>query len=79
MVCASANKRNLMKVKIKITYEWEEDLTEIWETYKDEGSTLEKFKNEMIRFNHGINSLDTAAANHINRDYQRDLEIEWRE
>ena len=66
-----------MKVKIKLTYEWEEDLTEVWETYKDEGYTSKEFKDEMIRFNHGIDRLDCAADNHINNDYKRDLKVEW--
>jgi len=66
-----------MKVKIKLIYEWEEDVTDLWTQYNDDTHTLDTLKEEVICFNHGINCLDCAADNHINHDYKRDLKVEW--
>lgn len=66
-----------MKLKIKISYEWEEDLTEAWEEWKADGYTIEEFKNNEISFNHAIERLDSAADNHILADYKRDVKTEW--
>lgn len=68
-----------MKVKIKISYEWERDLTECWEESKSYGCTLEEFKYNEINLNHAIERLDSAADNHICVDYKRNLEVEWDE
>lgn len=63
-----------MKVKIKISYEWEEDMTEAWEEWKADGYTLEEFKqNELF----AIERLDSAADNYILNDYKRNLKVEW--
>jgi len=66
-----------MKLKIKISYEWEEDLDEAWEDWKADGYTIEEFKNNEINFNHAIERLDSAADNHILANYKRDIETEW--
>lgn len=66
-----------MKLKIKISYEWEEDLTEAWEEWKADGCTIEEFKNNEISFNHAIERLDSAADNHILVEYKRDVETKW--
>lgn len=78
MVGARANKGVNMKVKIKISYEWEEDLTDCWNDWKEEVS-IEQFQSEQIKFNHAIEELDGAADNHILYDYKRDLQVEWTE
>ena len=66
-----------MKLKIKISYEWEEDLTEAWKEWEEDGYTIEEFKNNEISFHHAIECLDTAADNHILANYKRDIETEW--
>lgn len=66
-----------MKLKIKISYEWEEDLDEAWEDWKADGYTLEEFKNNEINFNHAIERLDSAADNHILTEYKRELKTTW--
>lgn len=66
-----------MKLKIRISYEWEENLDEAWEDWKAEGYTIEEFKNNEISFNHAIERLDSAADNHILGNYIRDIETEW--
>ena len=68
-----------MKVKIKISYEWEKDLTEGMKEALEEWSeaSIEEYKNEYIKFNHAINCLDTAADNHIMCDYNRKLDTTW--
>ena len=66
-----------MKLKIKISYEWEEDLTEAWEEWEADGYTIEEFKNNEISFNHAIERLDSAADNHILVDYKRNVETKW--
>lgn len=68
-----------MKVKIKISYEWEEDLTEAWEEWKTDGYTVEEFKEKEIEWSHAIEELDGAADNHICYDYKRNLEVKWDE
>ena len=68
-----------MKVKIKISYEWEEDLTEGWKEWEANDGTMEEFKNDEINFNHAIERLDSAADNHICYDYKRNLEVKWDE
>lgn len=78
MVGANANRGINMKVKIKIFYEWEEDLTDCWNDLKEEES-IEQFQSEQIKFNHAIERLDCAADNHILNDYKRDLQVEWTE
>lgn len=67
-----------MKVKIKISYEWEEDLADYWNDLKEEVS-IEQFQSEQIKFNHAIERLDCAADNHIPNGYKRDLQVEWTE
>jgi len=66
-----------MKLKIKISYEWEEDLTEAWEEWKADSYTIEEFKNNETSFNHAIERLDSAADNHILVNYKRNVETEW--
>ena len=66
-----------MKLKIKISYEWEEDLTEAWKEWEADGYTIEEFKNNEISFNHAIERLDSAADNHILVDYKRNVETKW--
>lgn len=66
-----------MKLKIKISYEWEEDLTEAWKEWEADGYTIEEFKNNEISFNHAIERLDSAADNHILAEYKRELKTEW--
>lgn len=66
-----------MKLKIKISYEWEEDLTEAWKEWEADGYTFEEFKNNEISFNHAIERLDSAADNHILAEYKRELKTEW--
>lgn len=68
-----------MKVKIKVAYEWEEDLTDIWEEWKQAGYSLKEFQQQEICFCHPINKLDHAAENHIMTDYKRTLKIDWEE
>lgn len=68
-----------MKLKIKISYEWEEDLTEAWKEWEEDGYTIEEFKDNETSFNHAIERLDSAADNHICYDYKRDLEVKWDE
>ena len=68
-----------MKVKMKISYEWEEDLNEAWEQLKAEGYTVEEFKENEIKLSHAIEELDGAADNHICYDYKRNLEVKWDE
>lgn len=68
-----------MKVKIKISYEWEEDMTEAWKEWEADGYTLEEFKEGEIMFSHAIDRLDCAADNHICYDYKRNLEVKWDE
>ena len=67
-----------MKLKIKISYEWEEDLTEAWEDWKADGYNIEEFKKDTVRFHHAIERLDAAADNHIPTEYKRDLKIKWK-
>lgn len=66
-----------MKLKIKISYEWEEDLTEAWKEWEADGYTIEEFKNNEISFNHAIERLDSAADNHILVNYKRNVETKW--
>lgn len=66
-----------MKLKIKISYEWKEDLTDMWEEWKASGRTIEEFKNNEINSHHAIRRLDTAADNHILSEYKRELQTEW--
>lgn len=66
-----------MKVKIKVSYEWEEDLTEAWEEWKADGYTVEEFKQNELYYQHAIERLDSAADNHILYDYERSLKVEW--
>ena len=66
-----------MKVKIKISYEWEEDLTDCWNELKEEDVSIEQFQSEQIKFNHAIERLDCVADNHILNEYKRDLQVEW--
>lgn len=66
-----------MKLKIKISYEWEEDLTEAWKEWEEDGYTIEEFKNNEISFNHAVERLDSAADNHILVEYKRELKTEW--
>lgn len=66
-----------MKLKIKISYEWEEDLTEAWKEWEEDGYTIEEFKNNEISFNHAVERLDSAADNHILAEYKRELKTEW--
>lgn len=66
-----------MKVKIKISYEWEEDLTEAWKEWEADGYSIEEFKEYETGYSHAIERLDTAADNHILYDYNRNLNIEW--
>jgi hypothetical protein len=68
-----------MKVKIKISYEWEEDLTEAWEEWKADGYSIEEFKEKEICYQDTISRLDTTADNHICYDYKRNLEVKWDE
>ena len=68
-----------MKVKIKISYEWEEDLTEAWEEWKADGCSIEEFKEKGACYDDAISRLDTAADNHICYDYKRNLDIEWKD
>lgn len=68
-----------MKVKIKISYEWEEDMTEAWKEWEADGYTVEEFKEQETGFWHAITKLDGAADNHICYDYKRNLEIKWDE
>ena len=67
-----------MKLKIKISYEWEEDLTEAWKEWEADGYTIEEFKDNETSFNHAIERLDSAADNHILVDYKRELKTEWK-
>lgn len=66
-----------MKLKIKISYEWEEDLTEAWKEWEEDGYTIEEFKDNETSFNHAIERLDSAADNHILVEYKRELKTEW--
>ena len=66
-----------MKLKIKISYEWEEDLTEALQDWLDDGYTVEDFKQNELCFHHTIERLDAAADNHILYEYKRNLETEW--
>ena len=66
-----------MKVKIKISYEWEEDLTDAWKEWKADGYSIEEFKEQEICYHDAISRLDTAADNHICYDYKRNLDIKW--
>ena len=66
-----------MKVKIKISYEWEKDVTESWKEYEAGGYSLEEFKKQEIEYDNAINRLDTSADNHILYDYKRNLEVTW--
>lgn len=66
-----------MKLKIKISYEWEEDLTEAWKEWEEDGYTIEEFKDNETSFNHAIERLDSAADNHILAEYKRELKTEW--
>ena len=66
-----------MKVKIKVSYEWEEDLTEAWEEWKADGYTIEEFKQNELCYHHAIERLDSAADNHILNNYERSLKVEW--
>ena len=66
-----------MKVKIKVSYEWEEDLTEAWEEWKADGYTVEEFKQHELCYQHAIERLDNAADNHILNNYERSLKVEW--
>lgn len=66
-----------MKVKIKISYEWEVDLTEAWEEWKVDGCSIEEFKEKEICYHDAISRLDTAADNHICYDYKRNLDVKW--
>ena len=68
-----------MKLKIKISYEWEEDLTEALQEWLDDGYTVDDFKKNELCFQHPIERLDSAADNHILYDYKRNLEMEWKE
>ena len=68
-----------MKVKIKISYEWEEDLTDAWEEWKADGYSIEEFKEKETCYQDAISRLDTAADNHICYDYKRNLDIEWKD
>lgn len=68
-----------MKVKIKVSYEWEEDMTEAWKEWKADGYTIEEFKEKQIELSHAIEKLDGAADNHICYDYKRNLEVKWDE
>ncbi len=66
-----------MKVKIQVSYEWEEDLTEAWEEWKSDGYTIEEFKQQELCCQHAIERLDCAADNHILNNYERSLKVEW--
>ena len=68
-----------MKVKIKISYEWEEDLTDAWKEWKADGYSIEEFKEKETCYQDAISRLDTAADNHICYDYKRNLDIEWKD
>ena len=68
-----------MKVKIKISYEWEEDLTEAWKEWQADGYTIEEFKQHELCYQDAISRLDAAADNHICHDYKRNLDIEWKD
>lgn len=69
----------IMKVKIKISYEREEDLTEAWKEWEADGYTIEEFKQHELGYQDAISRLDTAADNHICYDYKRKLDIEWKD
>ena len=68
-----------MKVKIKVSYEWEEDMTEAWEEWKADGYTIEEFKEKVLYYQDAVARLDGAADNHICYDYKRNLDIEWKD
>ena len=68
-----------MKVKIKISYEWEEDLTEAWKEWQADGYTIEEFKQHELCYQDAISRLYSAADNHICYDYKRNLEVKWDE
>ena len=68
-----------MKVKIKVSYEWEEDMTEAWKEWKADGYTIEEFKEKVLYYKDAVARLDGAADNHICYDYKRNLEVKWDE
>lgn len=68
-----------MKVKIKVSYEWEEDLTEAWKEWEADGYTIEEFKQHELCYQHAIERLDSAADNHILNNYERNLKVEWKD
>ena len=68
-----------MKVKIKISYEWEEDMTEAWEEWKADVYTIEEFKEKVLYYQDAVARLDSAVDNHICYDYKRNLEVKWDE
>ena len=76
---AALRQEGIMKVKIKISYEWEEDLTDAWEEWKADGYSIEEFKEKEICSQDAISRLDTAADNHICYHYKRNLEVKWDE
>lgn len=67
----------IMKLHIKISYEWEEDVTEMLQEWLEDGYTIEEFKQQELSLHHAIDRLDTAADNHILSNYKRELEQEW--
>ena len=68
-----------MKVKIKISYEWEEDLTDAWKEWEADGYSVKEFKEKEICYQDAISRLDATADNHICYDYKRNLEVKWDE
>lgn len=73
-----------MKLKIKTTYEWEEDASQMLQEYAEEHKyvewTMEDFKMYFELQGPHIDSfdkLDACADNCINNDYTGRVELEW--
>jgi len=70
-----------MKLRIKVTYEWEEDADEaLQDLIADNNYSYEEALCDFRQFGphmESISKLDTRADNCIHNEYKENIETEW--